>query len=188
MDIEKNQIKIIDNFLPNDVFKEFQGIFLDSKFPWYFNETSVYDGDNTPQFCHSIYMDMEPTSYCWEYIKPILIEGLELKNYQSILRVKVNGTPATPVVIQKEFHCDLVENGEIEKLKGDINYQAKVSPHNVAIIYINSNDGFTYFKDGAKIESIENRCVIFPGNLIHAGSTCTNSSLRIVLNINYTCE
>jgi hypothetical protein len=34
---------------------------------------------------------------------------------------------------------------------------------------------------------IENRCVIFPGNLMHSGSTFTDSSLRIVLNINYTC-
>jgi hypothetical protein len=58
----------------------------------------------------------------------------------------------------------------------------------VAIIYINTNDGFTCFKDGAKVESIENRCIIFPGNLMHSGSTCTDSPLRMVLNINYTCE
>ena len=94
MKIEDNQIRIIDNFLPDDIFKEFQNIFLDEKFPWYFNNTSVYDDDNSPQFCHAIYMDMEPISYCWEYIKPILINGLNLKNYQSILRVKVNATPA----------------------------------------------------------------------------------------------
>jgi hypothetical protein len=188
MNVEENRIKVIDEFLPEDIFKEFSNIFLDKKFPWYFNETSVYDDDNTPQFCHSIYMDMEPTSHCWEYIKPILIEGLQLKNNQSILRVKVNATPSTEKVIQKSFHYDLVEPGENQKLRKNINYPAKVSSHNVAIIYINSNDGFTYFKDGAKIESIENRCAIFPGNLMHAGSTCTNSPLRIVLNINYTCE
>jgi hypothetical protein len=188
MKVEKDQIRIIDNFLPDDVFKEFQSIFLDSKFPWYFNESSVYDDDSSSQFCHAIYMDMEPISYCWEYIKPILINGLELKNYQSILRVKANATPSYPSVVPKRFHYDLVKNGEKDKLKNNDDYDAEVSPHNVAIIYINTNDGFTYFKDGAKVESIENRCVIFPGNLMHAGSTCTNSPVRIVLNVDYTCE
>jgi hypothetical protein len=177
MKIEEDQIKIIDNFLPNDIFKEFQSIFLDSKFPWYFSDYSVDPGDKISQFCHAIYMDMEPISYCWEYIKPVLINGLELKNHQSILRVKVNATPSYSSILSKKFHYDIVEDDGIT-----------VSPHNVAIIYINTNDGFTYFKDGAKVESIENRCVIFPGNLMHAGSTCTNSPVRIVLNVDYTCK
>lgn len=188
MKVENGQIRIIDDFLPEDIFKEFQNIFLDSKFPWYFSDNSVYDDDNFPQFCHSIYMDMEPTSHCWGYIKPILINGLDLKNHQTILRVKANATPVYSEIIQKRFHYDLVERGEKDKLKDDDNYPAKISPHNVAIIYINSNDGFTYFKDGAKVESVENRCVIFPGNLMHSGSTCTNSPLRVVLNINYTID
>jgi hypothetical protein len=186
--MEGNQIKIIDQFLPSDVFKEFQNLFLDKQFPWYFTESSVFDDDNSPQFCHAFYMDMEPRSDYWDYIKPILVNGLELKNHQAILRVKANATPVYSEVIPKRFHYDLVHNGEKEKLKVDENYPAKVSPHNVAIIYINSNDGITYFKDGAKVESVENRCVMFSGNLMHAGSTCTNSSLRIVLNVNYTCE
>jgi hypothetical protein len=188
MKIEENKVRIIDDFLPKDNFKELQSLFLDKKFPWYFNDSSVYDDDNSPQFCHAIYMDMEPISYCWEYVKPILINGLELKNYQSILRVKANATPSYSSVIPKRFHYDLVNGGEKEKLKNDENYNAIVSPHNVAIIYINTNDGYTCFKDGTKIESIENRCITFPGNLMHAGSTCTNSPLRIVLNVNYTCE
>lgn len=186
--MKKNQIEIIDEFLPDDSFKQFQSIFLDKNFPWYFRDSSVFDDDNCPQFGHIIYMDMEPTSHYWEYVKPILINGLNLKPCQSILRVKANATPAYSSIIQKRFHYDLVEDGEKDKLKNDENYPAKVSPHNVAIIYINSNDGFTYFKDGAKVESIENRCVIFSGDLMHCGSTCTNSPLRIVLNVNYTID
>ena len=67
-----------------------------------------------------------------------------------------------------------------------VSYDDEVLPHNVAIIYLNSNDGYTFFEDGAKIESVENRCIIFPGNLKHAGTSCTDSNLRVVLNINYT--
>lgn len=186
--MNKSQIKIIDNFLPYDIFKELQNIFLDKNFPWYFRDSSVFDNDNCPQFCHFIYMDMEPTSNYWEYIKPVLIDGLNLKSNQSILRVKANATPAHSSVIQKRFHCDLVEDGEKDKSKNDENYIPIVCPHNVSIIYINSNDGFTCFKDGAKVESIENRCIIFSGDLMHAGSTCTDSPLRVVLNVNYTID
>lgn len=186
--MQENQIRLIDNFLPQEIFKQFQSIFLDKNFPWYFRDSSVFDDDNSPQFGHIIYTDMEPTSHYWEYLKPILIDGLNLKPSQPIIRVKVNATPAHSSILQKRFHYDLVEDGEKDKLKNDENYSAKVSPHNVAIIYINSNDGFTYFKDGAKVESIENRCIIFPGNLMHTGSTCTNSPLRIVLNVNYAID
>ena len=52
------QIKIIDNFLPEDIFKDFKSIFFDSKFPWYFSEVSVAEGDNFPKFGHIVYMDM----------------------------------------------------------------------------------------------------------------------------------
>jgi hypothetical protein len=168
------QIKIIDNFLPENVFKDFKNIFFDSQFPWYFSEVSVKEGDNCPKFGHIVYMDMQPQSFVWEMIKSILINKLELEINQSILRVKANTNQRTSSIEKTSLHYDIVS------------YDGEVLPHNVAIIYLNSNDGYTFFEDGAKIESIENRCIIFPGNLKHAGTSCTDADLRVVLNINYT--
>ena len=54
-----------------------------------------------------------------------------------------------------------------------------------SIYYVNSNDGYTEFKDGTIIESVENRLVIFPSDMRHTGTTCTNAKNRIVVNINY---
>ena len=167
------QIKIIDNFLPKDIFKEFKDIFFNHQFPWYFMESSVCDGDNCPRFNHVIYLDMESKSFVWESIKELIIESLDLKKNQSILRVKVNATPKTSEIVKTELHYDIISDN-------------KSLPHNVAIIYLNSNDGYTFFEDGAKIESLENRCILFPGNLKHAGTSCTDADLRVVLNINYT--
>jgi len=172
-----NQIKIIDNFLPTDIFKEFKNIFFDYQFPWYFGDFSVHEGDDFPRFGHIVYMDMEPKSFVWESIKEIIIGSLKLKRNQSILRIKANATPRTSIIEKTELHYDIFSFEE-----------NVVRPHNVAIIYLNSNDGYTFFEDGAKIESIENRCIIFPGNLKHAGTTCTNAPLRTVLNINYTID
>ena len=54
-----------------------------------------------------------------------------------------------------------------------------------AIYYVNTNNGYTYFEDGQKVESVENRLVIMPSNLPHAGATCTDELRRVVINFNY---
>jgi len=53
------------------------------------------------------------------------------------------------------------------------------------ILYLNSNDGYTSFEDGTKVESVENRFVTFDSGIKHSGTTCTNQKVRLVLNINY---
>jgi hypothetical protein len=54
-----------------------------------------------------------------------------------------------------------------------------------AIFYLNTCDGYTIFNDGDKIYSVENTLIIFPGRLLHCGTTCTNENRRLVININY---
>ena len=58
----------------------------------------------------------------------------------------------------------------------------------VAIYYVNSNDGYTEFEDGTRIETIENRLLVFDSSLWHTGSTCTNAKVRCVINFNYFPE
>ena len=55
------------------------------------------------------------------------------------------------------------------------------------IYYVNSNNGYTLFKASKKkVESVENRLVIFPTNLEHCGVSCTDNKQRIVINFNYS--
>ena len=63
----------------------------------------------------------------------------------------------------------------------DNNYRDSIT----SIYYINTNDGYTEFEDGTKVESIENRLITFPTTTYHCGTTCTNQSLRILINFNY---
>ena len=53
------------------------------------------------------------------------------------------------------------------------------------IFYIGSNNGCTVFKRGDKVETVANRLVLFDSQLSHAGTSCTDESVRIVLNLNY---
>ena len=54
-----------------------------------------------------------------------------------------------------------------------------------AVFYINTNNGWTYIKNGGKVKSVANRIVIFDSNLEHTGVTCTDEKRRVIVNFNY---
>jgi hypothetical protein len=96
-----------------------------------------------------------------EVIDPILCKI----NPSAIVRVKANLQPVTEKIHIHDFHLD------------HNNFDGKI-----AIFYINSNNGYTIFKDGTRIESIENRLLVFDGDLLHTGTTCTDQKVRVVIN------
>ena len=53
---------------------------------------------------------------------------------------------------------------------------------------MNTNNGYTEFEDGTKVESVANRFVSFPEKMKHRGTSCTDKKTRIVININYLME
>ena len=55
----------------------------------------------------------------------------------------------------------------------------------IAILYLNTNNGGTKFEDGTFVKSKANRVAIFPQHIKHAGVWCTDRKLRYVLNLNY---
>ena len=57
--------------------------------------------------------------------------------------------------------------------------------HKTIVFYLNSNNGYTEFEDGTKVDSIENRIVFFDGSIPHNSSTCTDQKARAVISINY---
>ena len=57
-----------------------------------------------------------------------------------------------------------------------------------AVIYVNTNNGYTEFKDGEevrKVESVANRMVFFDAELSHRGVSSTDSRYRCVINFNW---
>ena len=83
-----------------------------------------------------------------------------------IVKIKANLLLRTPQVIPHIFHVDTGVDCT------------------TVVYYLNTCDGFTHFQNGDKIETIENRAVIFNSQIPHGGSTTSNSDNRVVLNIN----
>jgi hypothetical protein len=50
---------------------------------------------------------------------------------------------------------------------------------------LNTCNGYTLFADETKVESIENRFVMFDGHLEHTGVTCSDEPARFVINFNW---
>lgn len=58
-------------------------------------------------------------------------------------------------------------------------------PVKACVLYLNTNDGFTEIENEGKVDSVENRALVFDGSIPHNSATCTNDKVRLVLNINY---
>ena len=164
-------MKIEDNFLDQKDFEELQKFLMGNMFPWYYNSIiDFYEDEDKYQFIHVFYDNYAPTSSVIENINPILAKVGPL----SIWRIKANLLTKTSNIIENEFHVDLRFLSE-EKRKH----------WTTSIFYVNTNNGYTKFEDGTKIESVANRMVSFPTNTQHKGTSCTDQKTRVVINFNY---
>ena len=157
-------MKIIDNFLPDYQFKQLQSIVMGPVFDWYYNDYCTYSGDEFFQFIHFFYRDnpSEATS-SFSQIEPCL----SFFNMKKIYRIKVNLRPKTVFHRKSPYHID------------------NLPCSTTAILYMNTNNGWTRFKKGDKVKSVENRLVIFDSKLEHSSVTCTDEKIRVVVNFNY---
>ena len=156
--------KIIDNFLPTKEFIKIKNLMLSSDFPWYYNNSVSYENvQDSFYFTHKFFDNHCINSPQFNLLYPIF----KKLNLKSIIRVKGNFYPKTLEIEEHGKHVDYKFN------------------HNGFILYINTNNGFTRLKDGSKIESYENRGLLFDASIEHNSSTCTDQNARININFNY---
>jgi hypothetical protein len=159
-----------DNFLPIEVFNSIKFVFMGANFPWYISDSIVGKRKTAEdplfgyQFIHLLYSDKIPQSHFYPTISPIL----EALNPSALVRIKVNLTPVRPVHYEAGMHTDID------------NFDGYTS-----IYYINNNNGYTKFSDGAIVESVENRFVTFRSTQPHTAASCTDQRYRCVMNLNY---
>ena len=172
-------IKIYDDLLSPREYREIKNTFLNDKYPlpWYWSkvvEGDYLDADQLDNFqlTHTCYTNCAPNlaeGSGFPAVNPI-INHPDL-NIKSLIRIKANLNIRTPKIIRHGFHVDVPFDCM------------------TAIYYVNSNDGYTEFKDcGTKVESVANRFVSFAGDLIHRGVNQTDTKERVVINFNYFCD
>ena len=164
---------IIDNFIPEHEFKELEFMMMSHAFEWYWSDGQA----EIPQrdrfmFNHLFYkcgtevgddyIGSGPNSNHYHLIEPCIRQF----RAKTIRRIKANLTTKTTSHEEGGYHTD---------------YSDIIT----AVYYINTNNGYTQFKDGTKVESVANRAVIFDSNLEHQGVGCTDEKRKVVINFNF---
>ena len=157
-------MKIIDSFLKQVDFDFIKNYIINNNFPLYYQHflTDDKEESNECSFTHIIYKNHMPHSDLYEHMQPIV----NLIEPKALLRIKINCYPKTSKIIYHKPHTDF-----------DFDNKA-------LILYLNNNDGYTIVGD-EKVESIENRALIFDGNKKHFSTSCTNARARFNIAINY---
>lgn len=163
--------QIIDNFLDQDTFLKIKKEIYGPNLPWFHNEFLVYEDEKQEnntwnwQLTHTFYNNNIPRSEKFYLLEPLLVK----LNPAAIMKIKANLMPRTNEIIVHKFHTDITS----------------WTAGKTAVFYINSNNGYTLFENGDRVESIENRMLVFDTDMMHTGTSCTNARNRCVINFNY---
>ena len=163
-------MEVIDNFLLEYQFRQISNVILSREFPWKFHDGIVNPNDGQCQFSHAFF-DIRYGGILSNYYSLFDIVRQKLR-VSHLDRIKSNLNPKTVFHRKGGYHTDI---------QPDDSYQHTIT----AVLYLNTNNGWTQFKKGGKVKSVANRIVIFDSNLEHTGVTCTNEKRRVIVNFNY---
>tara|TARA_B100000902_G_C27271061_1_gene896288 strand:+ start:857 stop:1354 length:498 start_codon:yes stop_codon:yes gene_type:complete len=159
--------KIIDNWLEQDYYDHLKNSVFSTSFPWVFCQEVANLGEMNDEhffFTHRVFDRFEPQSSFVKELDHLLVNYLQVK---SIIRIRFNLYPNIGKLVEHDLHEDYQYN------------------HNTAVLYLNTCNGYTGFEDGTKVESVDNRVVLFDGSTPHRSTTCTDQKARIVLSVSY---
>jgi hypothetical protein len=152
------------NFLEKDFFNYLQKTLLSNEFSWYYSTSQVKDKKDGYYFFHNFYCDDRINSGSYN---SLIIPILNKLNIKKLINIRAN------LVLKKDkqFSSDLHIDHDFE--------------HTTAILYINTNNGYTELEKDIKIPCEENKMLIFNGKILHKAVSQTDEDRRIVINFNY---
>lgn len=162
--IKKTEHTVIDDAFQLSLIERLNDKFLSTSFPWYYSPSvAKKTSSDGIHFTHFIFSDHSPRSEYFDDFFPIL----NFLGAKSLIRMKINLFPKTDKVFEHDWHTDYPFS------------------HKGALLYLNTNDGYTTLQDGSKIESVQNRVLLFDPGIVHKSSTCSNENVRLNIQINY---
>jgi hypothetical protein len=159
-------IEVFDNYTDQQWFNQLLEYTKQPQF-WEYCPSTDYVGDDRCKFGHAIFWDWFPESpSLHEFMKPFY----EHINCGALIKNKIDFTHRTETHIQNMMHVDV--------------HYLNI-PYKTGILYLTTNNGYTLFEDGTKVESVANRFVMFDGYIQHCGVSQTDVNERICMNINW---
>ncbi len=172
-------IRVKDNFLERGDFVFLKELFFHPNTTWGANwtiadpvEVSRKDNYDDWFLAHAIYDDNRPLSSAFDEVYARLVSkiaDLELTDFAVLTRIKANFYPHTAKLNEHKPHTDATH---ARRWRG-------------AVYCLNTCDGYTGFMDGTKIDTVENRLILFDSLEPHFSTSTTNAQARININVNY---
>lgn len=162
-----NNIKIIDNCLPQEEFIKIKDSILNRSFPWSLTPTVTHKEENLPNVASYYFTHQFWGGFHTEPEAQIFAPILNFLECRAIIRIKANLYPSTETIIHHDNHID---------------YEFS---HHGAIFYLNTNNGLTILEDKFEVQSIENRLLIFDPSKLHHSTTCSDDKCRVNVNFNF---
>jgi hypothetical protein len=157
-------LKTYENFMDYFLFLKLKETLNSNYFPWY--KSRIVNESEDIQMVHTFYEFDKVLSNYFNLLNPYL----GFLNIKKLIRVKCNLVLKTSKIQEHGFHID---------------YHMK-KKFRTAILYINTNNGYTIFKkNNKKIKSVQNKLIDFDGRLQHTGTSCTDAPYRMVINFVY---
>jgi len=156
--------KIKENFLDQKTFNTIKKEM--ELMPWYYSSYTAGTSDiSNFFFFHLLYSNGKVQSD--QYFHSLLLPILGKIGFKYLHRAKLNLYTKQEKQIKTQYHQD------------------ETVPHTVYLFSLNTNNGYTEFKNGEKIKSKENTMAIFSGDLEHRSVNQSDEDTRINLNINF---
>ena len=169
-------MKVIADFLPDELFIELSHWLCGSDIPWFFNPHIAIEKEPDHLSCyftHTFYIDDNWCSALGNNIVGKMVDYIKnqtvdtVYEIKSLLRIKANLYSRTENLQAHPKHFDFPFS------------------HKAILFYLNDNDGYTEFEDGEQMKSQSNRIVFFDGSTPHNSTNCTTQKSRVTLGINY---
>ena len=160
------EFQIIDNFLSKLEHSIISETLQSSNFPWFYHPFVAINNDldrGDFYFEHTFYKDYQPNSNFFPMLEPI-IKKIDVK---AMIMCKANLYTNIGTLLKNGLHTD------------------QKYPHRGAIYYVNTNNGYTGFEDGSKVESVANSLMLFDSHTPHHSTHCTDQKVRLNINFNF---
>ena len=161
------EVNVIDEFLPRDAWGEILTWFY-CECNWVYKSFCVGENDHPDDF-QFVHVFWNPTKGMVSNSTSIISPIMQKINPTAWIKIKANLRMKTDSVRVTTMHNDF----------------NNLSESMTSVYYVNNNNGGTYFENGSRVQSRENRLVTFPTHLKHAGSSSSDTKERIVINLNY---
>ena len=171
------KFKIIDNFLQKKVYQEISNYLTSNKVPWYFIDKDVigdeYGSTKNKNGYYSccFYNKFEPDHESfYKYIPPIL-DKLKIR---ALIQIRANLIFRDIDTKESAFHADF-----------------PYSNSTTGILFFSTCNAQTILKiedQEIAVDSVENRMLLFPTNVLHKAIYQDNLHKRYLINFNFFGE